>query len=103
MLCRAGLDLEGLQLLLGLEPPEGTLDDNGCVPLLLEMSTCHPAPGILLDDGGFMFLEELVRTSTHRLQVYSVGWGQVQLLQPPRGESGLPLGLGDRTHVVHNT
>lgn len=83
MLCRAGLDLEGLQLLLGLEPPEGTLDDDGCIPLPLEMSPCHPAPGILLDDGGFMLLEDLVRTGTHRLWVCSAGWEEVQFLQPP--------------------
>lgn len=80
MLRRAGLDLEGLELLLGFEPPEGTLDDNGCIPLPQKMSSCHPAPGILLDDGGFVLLEDLVRTSTHSLWVCSEGCGQAQLL-----------------------
>lgn len=80
MLCRAGLNLEGLQLLPGLESPEGTLDDNGCNPLPQKTLPCHPASGVLLDDGGFVLHEDLVRMSTHILWVCSAGWGQVQLL-----------------------
>ena len=80
MLCRAGLNLEGLQLLPGLESPEGSLDDNGCIPLPQKTLPCHPASGVLLDDGGFVLHEDLVRMSTHILWVCSAGWGQVQLL-----------------------
>lgn len=59
MLRRAGLYLEGFQLLLGFQPAEGTLDDDGCMPQLPETPTCHPTPGMLLDDGGLVLYEDL--------------------------------------------
>lgn len=89
MLCRTGLDLEGLQCLPGLEPPEGTLDDNGCIPLPLKMSPCHPAPGVLLDDGGFVLREDLVKTSMASVTTQGL-------------KAGLALGLGDRHYVAYN-
>lgn len=60
MLCRAGFDLEGLQLLLGLEHPEGALDDDGRAPQSPKAPACHPAPHVLLEDGGLMLHEDLV-------------------------------------------
>lgn len=59
MLRRAGFDLEGLQLLLGLEPPEAALDDNGRALQPLEAPASHPAPHVLLDDGGLVLPEDL--------------------------------------------
>ena len=59
VLRRAGFDLEGLQLLLGLEPPEAALDDNGRALQPLEAPASHPAPHVLLDDGGLVLPEDL--------------------------------------------
>lgn len=55
----ARLDPEGLQRLLGLEPPEAALDDNGRTPQPLEAPASHPAPHVLLDDGGLVLPEDL--------------------------------------------
>lgn len=59
VLRRARFDPEGLQRLLGLEPPEAALDDNGRAPQPLEAPASHPAPHVLLDDGGLVLPEDL--------------------------------------------
>lgn len=60
------LNLKGLQFLLGLEPPEGTLDDNVCIQLPQKTSPSHPSPGILQAASGFVLLEDLVVVSAHK-------------------------------------
>lgn len=94
MLCRTGLDLEGLQLLLGLEPPEGTLDDDGGIPLPQKPGTCHPAPGILLDDGGFVLLEDLLGRA-HTACGFALQGGDRRSFCNSLGLESLP-GLGFR-------
>lgn len=90
MLCGAGLDLEGLQLPLGLEPPESALDDDGRAPQPPEVPARRPAPRVLLDDGGLVLPEGLAGTSTQPVG-RTAGGEQERLTHCP--ELGAPVSL----------
>lgn len=91
VLCGAGLYLEGLQLLLGLEHPEGTLDDDGRAPQLLKAPACHPAPQMLLEDGGLVLHEDLERLGgqAHTCWVCMAARGEAYVLPGGRAKAGL--------------
>lgn len=62
VLCRAGLNLQCLQLLPGLHAPVVALQDDGGTPDPAEASAGQPATGVLLEDGGFVLCKDLQNT-----------------------------------------
>lgn len=66
VLRRAGLDLQRLQLLPGLHPPVVALQHDGGTSDAAEASPGQPATGVLLEDRGFVFRQDLLKTKMGR-------------------------------------